>query len=86
LGTVVKLWILGSVGLLGLLGVPDAGAQPYPGCPFKTYTAYSVCSDIPGVPGFTPGFTLTPGVPGTIGPQGLYTPIQGDVSTSEGEM
>ena len=82
----MKLLILGSVGLLALLGVPDAGAQPYPGCPFKTYTVYSVCSDIPGVPGFTPGFTLTPGVPGTIGPQGIYTPIQGGVSTSEGEM
>lgn len=53
-----------------------AEAEPYPGCPFKTYTAYSVCSDTPGVPGFTPGFTLVEGVPGTIGPQGLYTPIQ----------
>ena len=82
----VKLLILGSAGLLGLLGVSDAGAQPYPGCPFKTYTVYSVCSDNPGVPGFTPGFTLTPGVPGTFGPQGIYTPIQGGVSTNEGEM
>ena len=74
----VKRVALGSIGLLGILGVPDAGAQPYPGCPFKTYTVYSVCSDNPGVPGFTPGFTLTPGVPGTFRPQGLYTPIQGD--------
>ena len=83
----VKLVALGSIGLLGLLGllgVPYAGAQPYPGCPFKTYTVYSVCSDNPGVPGFTPGFTLTPGVPGTFGPQGLYTPIQGDVTTNDG--
>ena len=81
----VKLVALGSMGLLSILGVPDAGAQPYPGCPFKTYTVYSVCSDNPGVPGFTPGFTLTPGVPGTFGPQGLYTPIQGEVTTSDGE-
>lgn len=51
-------------------------AQPYPGCPFPTHTVYSVCSEDPGVPGWTLGFTLTEGVPGTWGPDGLYTPIQ----------
>ena len=62
---------------LGLRAGPAvAGAEPYPGCPFRTYVVYSVCSDNPGVPGFTPGFTLTPGVPGTFGPQGIYTPVQ----------
>lgn len=55
-----------TVGLVGwVAGIADAQAQPYPGCPFVTYTVYSVCSERPGVPGFTPGFTLTPGVPGT---------------------
>jgi len=68
-----------AVGLGLLSGPPVAGAQPYPGCPFTTYTVFSVCSDNPGVPGFTPGFTLTPGVPGTFGPQGLYTPVQDGV-------
>ena len=64
-------------GLAALLAAAaPAGAEPYPGCPFETHTVYSVCSDNPGVPGFTPGFTLTPGVPGTFGPQGIYTPIQ----------
>lgn len=53
-----------------------AEAQPYPGCPFKTGTTFSVCSDNPGVPGLTPGFTLVQGVPGTIGPDGIYTPVQ----------
>lgn len=51
-------------------------AQPYPNCPFKTYVVYDVCSDNPGVPGLTPGFTLQEGVPGTWGPRGMYTPIQ----------
>lgn len=75
--TVVRVGLLGSAGLIGVLaGAWDAGAQPYPGCPFTTHTTYSVCSDNPGVPGFTLGFTLTPGVPGTFGPDGIYTPIQ----------
>ena len=51
-----------------------AGAEPYPNCPFKTYVVYDVCSDFPGVPGLTPGFTLVEGVPGTWGPRGIYTP------------
>lgn len=53
-----------------------ADAQPYPNCPFETYVVYDVCSDTPGVPGLTPGFTLQEGVPGTWGPRGNYTPIQ----------
>lgn len=53
-----------------------AEAQPYPGCPFKTGGIYNVCSDNPGVPGLTLGFTLTEGVPGTWGPDGIYTPIE----------
>lgn len=66
-----------SVGLaFGNAG--EAAAQPvpgpYPGCPFEIPTTYNVCSKRPGVPGFTPGFTLTEGVPGTWGPQGIYTP------------
>ena len=46
-------------------------AQPPPG----------LCSDAPGIPGFTPGFSIVPGVPGTWGPTGAYTPIQGGVAT-----
>lgn len=73
-----RLLFICTVGLVGwVTGIADARAQPYPGCPFVTYTVYSVCSERPGVPGFTPGFTLTPGVPGTFGPQGTYTPVQG---------
>lgn len=53
-----------------------AEAQPYQGCVFTTTVVYDVCSDTPGVPGFTPGFTLVEGIPGTWGPRGMYTPIQ----------
>ncbi|MGB0971071.1 MAG: hypothetical protein ACPGVG_08935 [Mycobacterium sp.] len=68
----VALTVLGAV-----VTAPVASAQPYPGCPFLRPTVYNVCSERPGVPGFTPGFTLTEGVPGTWGPDGIYTPIQG---------
>ncbi|MCH9703136.1 MAG: hypothetical protein K0U76_17450 [Actinomycetia bacterium] len=72
-----RLLLICTVGLVACVtGIAAAQAQPYPGCPFVTYTVYSVCSERPGVPGFTPGFTLTPGVPGTFGPQGNYTPVQ----------
>lgn len=81
-----KTWLLGSIaGIAMLCGATEAAAQPYPGCPFETHTIYSVCSDDPGVPGVTPGFSLTPGVPGTFGPQGIYTPMQ-DSPTAKGEM
>lgn len=70
---------LGAVLIVGcLLSAPGAAAQPYPGCPFIRGVPLGVCSNSPGVPGFTPGFTLTPGVPGTWGPDGIYTPVKGD--------
>lgn len=53
-----------------------AQAEPYPGCPFATAAPPNVCSKMPGVPGFTPGFSMTPRLPGTWGPDGIYTPIQ----------
>lgn len=55
------------------------GAEPYPNCPFVTTVTYDVCSQTPGVPGLTPGFTLTEGVPGTWGPRGIYTPRIGHI-------
>ncbi|MGD9621222.1 MAG: hypothetical protein AB7G47_21315 [Mycolicibacterium sp.] len=71
----MKLIVLALAVLGALMAAPVASAQPYPGCPFKIPITYNVCSERPGVPGFTPGFTLTEGVPGIRGPDGLYTPI-----------
>jgi len=74
----VFLAIMAGVFAAAYFGAQSAKAMPYPGCPFDRHTTYNVCSESPGVPGFTPGFTLTPGVPGTWGPDGIYTPIQGN--------
>lgn len=69
--------MLSAIEIGTLIGLSiRANAQPYPGCPFKTSVVFDVCSDYPGVPGLTPGFTLVEGVPGTFGPRGMYTPIQ----------
>ncbi len=71
-------WFFATAIIAGSVLSPAlASAEPYPGCPFKIPVTYHVCSERPGVPGFTPGFTLTPGVPGTWGPDGMYTPVQG---------
>lgn len=75
---IVFLAITAGVFAAVYLGMKSASAMPYPGCPINTGGTYNVCSENPGVPGFTPGFTLTPGVPGTWGPDGIYTPIQGN--------
>ncbi len=73
-----RLAVRGLLIVAFLLSAPGAAAQPYPGCPFVRGVPLGICSNSPGVPGFTPGFTLTPGVPGTWGPDGTYTPIKGD--------
>lgn len=74
----IHSWTLAVLAVVGSLNAPAAVAEPYPGCPFVSGVPGSVCSENPRVPGLTPGFTLTEGVPGTWGPDGIYTPIQGD--------
>jgi hypothetical protein len=67
--------------MLGLfaavVSASPVSAEPYPGCPWVSGMVRSICSDTPPVPGLTPGFSMTEGVPGTWGPNGIYTPIQG---------
>lgn len=62
--------------IAALLAAPNAYADPYPGCPWVSGLPGNICSDSPPVPGYTPGFVMRDGVPGTWGPSGIYTPIQ----------
>lgn len=77
---VAQLWVCAVIVGACVGGAARANATTF--CPYQPPPG--VCSYSPGVPGFTPGFTLTPDVPGTWGPTGIYTPIQGDQSVSVG--
>lgn len=73
---VVRLWLC-SVLIGGCVGFASrANATTF--CPYQPPPG--VCSESPGIPGFTPGYSPVPGVPGTWGPTGLYTPVQGGIS------
>lgn len=74
---IAQLFICAGIIGASIGSMADAQAQPYPGCPWVSGVPGNICSENPPVPGLTPGYNVNDHVPGTWGPSGIYTPIQG---------